>query len=67
MEGLGIDLLGLTEMRWPKIGDFWSGKYCIIHSMTVENRPSYEGVGIILYKRLGNKLKSMHNIMNEYF
>ncbi|KAF0730470.1 craniofacial development protein 2-like [Aphis craccivora] len=30
MDKMKIDILGISEMRWPKSGDFWSGDHRII-------------------------------------
>ncbi|XP_039285273.1 craniofacial development protein 2-like [Nilaparvata lugens] len=57
MERMELDVLGVAEMRWPQPGDFWSGNYRIIHSGTADDRPGYGGVGIVLNKKLGNRVK----------
>jgi len=57
MARMKIDILGLSEMRWPKAGDLWSGKYRLIHTGTAENDPGIGGVGIIVSKAIGKKVK----------
>lgn len=57
MERLKLDILGIAEMRWPMPGDFWMGDYRVIHSGTQDNRPGYGGVGIVLQRKLGNRVK----------
>lgn len=57
MERMDLQILGIAEMRWPQAGDFWSGNYRIIHSGTENAKPGYGGVGIILNKELGNRVK----------
>ncbi|KAG8234498.1 hypothetical protein J437_LFUL014641 [Ladona fulva] len=32
MKRIDIDILWLSEMRWPDSGDFWSGEYRVIYS-----------------------------------
>lgn len=57
MTNMNLDVLGIAEMRWPDEGDFWSGEYRIIHSGTIENKPGQGGVGVILNKDLGKRVK----------
>jgi hypothetical protein len=38
MKRLKIDILGVSEMRWLKSGDFWLGEYRIIYSGTEDGR-----------------------------
>ncbi|KAL1446687.1 hypothetical protein WDU94_006588 [Cyamophila willieti] len=57
MTKMDLDVLGIAEMRWADGGDFWSGEYRIIHSGTIENKPGQGGVGIILKKDLGKRVK----------
>ncbi|XP_027853317.2 craniofacial development protein 2-like [Aphis gossypii] len=57
MNKMKIDILGISEIRWPNPGDFWSGDYRIIHTGTAEKRPDIGGVGLIVNKTLGEKVK----------
>jgi len=57
MNKMKIDILGISEIRWPNPGDFWSGDYRIIHTGTAEKRPGIVGVGLIVNKILGEKVK----------
>uniref|UniRef100_A0A8D8R613 Craniofacial development protein 2 n=1 Tax=Cacopsylla melanoneura TaxID=428564 RepID=A0A8D8R613_9HEMI len=57
MTNMDLDVLGIAEMRWPDEGDFWSGEYRIIHSGTIENKPGQGGVGVMLKKDLGKRVK----------
>jgi len=52
-----IDILGISKIKWPNPGDFWSGDYRIIHTGTAEKRPDIGGVGLIVNKTLGEKVK----------
>lgn len=44
-------------MRWPKPGDFCTGEYRIIYSGTEDGKLDTKGVGIVLQKTMGNKVK----------
>lgn len=55
MRKMNIDVLAIGEMRWPDGGDFWSDEYRIIHSDTY--KPGHGGVGIVLKKDLGKRVK----------
>lgn len=58
MKRLKVDILGISEMRWPKSGDFWTGEFRIIYSGTGEDgRIGTKGVGIGLQKNMGHKVK----------
>ncbi|XP_025408999.1 craniofacial development protein 2-like [Sipha flava] len=57
MARMKIDILGLSEMRWSRAGDLWSGKYRLIHTGTTKNNPGIRGVSIIMSKAIGNKVK----------
>lgn len=46
-------------MRWPRSGDFWSGDYRIIHTGASEKRSGIEGVGTVMNKILGKKVKGL--------
>ena len=57
MRKLEINALGISEMRWPQKGDFWSGEYRVIHT---GNNPTHgtAGVGVVLDERLGKLVDS---------
>lgn len=57
MARMKIDILGLSEMRWPRAGDLWSREYRLIHKGTAENNTGIGGVGIIMSKAIGKKVK----------
>ncbi|KAF0753999.1 craniofacial development protein 2-like [Aphis craccivora] len=58
MKRLKIDILGVSQMRWPKSGDFWSGEYRIIYSGTEDGRlGKKKRIGIVLQKNMGHKVK----------
>lgn len=57
MDKMKIDILGISEMRWPKSRDFQSGDHKIIYTGASETKPGTGGVGIILNKTLGKKVK----------
>lgn len=44
-------------MRWPKLGNFWTGEYRIIFSGTEDGRLGIKRVGIFLQKDMGHKVK----------
>jgi hypothetical protein len=52
-----IDILGVSEIRWLKSGDFWSGEYRMIYSGTEDGRLGTKGVRIVLQKNMGHKVK----------
>ena len=52
---MNIDVLGISEMKWPEEGDFWSGSYTIIHTGSLNGNA---GVGIMLRKNVGMRVKS---------
>lgn len=33
-----LGILGIVEMRWPELGDFWSGDYRIIQKTNETNK-----------------------------
>ena len=55
MPKLDLDVLGISEMKWPEEEDIWSGNYRIIHTRSVNGNG---GVGIILRKSVGMRVKS---------
>jgi len=54
MKRLKIDILGISKMRWPKSGDFWTGEYRIIYLGTEDERQGTKGVRIVLQKDMGD-------------
>ena len=48
-------MLGISEMKWPEEGDFWSGNYRIIQTGSVNGSG---GIGIILRNSVGMRMKS---------
>ena len=59
-----IDILGLCEMRWKESGDFNSDGFRVIFSGGNE---SQRGVGIILTKKMGNRVKEVRNIDDRLY
>lgn len=57
MKRLKIDILGISEMRWPKSGGFWSEEYQVIYSGTEEGRAGTRGVGIVLHETWGQQVE----------
>lgn len=55
MARMKIDIHGLSELRWPRAGDLWSGEYRLIHTGTAENNPGIGGMDIIMCKAIGKK------------
>jgi len=67
IDKMKVDILGISEMRWPKSGDFWSGYHRIIYTGASEKKPGTGGVGIIMNKTLGKKVKAIYNMTIESF
>ena len=57
MTKMKIDILGIAEMRWPNNGDFWSGEHRVIHTGTIVDQPGVGGVGVVLNKEIGCRVK----------
>lgn len=55
MMRLGLDILGLCEIRWEGSGDYWSDEYRIIY--TGEKQGS-NGTAIVLNKKWGNLVEN---------
>lgn len=54
MRRMKLDILGISEMRWRRTGDFWSDKYRVKYSGTEDDEHTgKKGVGILLEKSLG--------------
>ena len=56
MELYGLDMLGMCEVRWKKGGDLYSGDFRMIYT---ESNRGQNGVGILLGKRLKNRVKKI--------
>jgi len=56
MERHKINVLGISEIKWIGLGDYWSGDYRIIFNGD-ENKIA--GVGLIVNKDIGHKIKSI--------
>ena len=54
MKRLNIGILGMGEIEWTDEGDFWSANYRVIYS---RNKNSDTGIGIILTKKWGQRVK----------
>jgi len=52
MNRLWVGMLGLSDMKWPQQGDFWSGNIRVIHTRA-EN--GIGGVGIVLRRDVGKE------------
>jgi len=46
---LKIDILGISEVRWPNNGDFWSNEFRIIY--LGGGVPGRAGIGFVLNKK----------------
>lgn len=57
MKRLRINIFGISEMRWPNSGDFWSEQYQVIYSETEQRRAEMKKVGLVLYRTWGQKVK----------
>uniref|UniRef100_A0A8D9A6I6 Craniofacial development protein 2 n=1 Tax=Cacopsylla melanoneura TaxID=428564 RepID=A0A8D9A6I6_9HEMI len=57
MKRMKVDVLGISEMRWPNNGDLWTGNYRLIHSGCLDDKPGIGGVGVLLTKELGQRVK----------
>jgi len=36
---INIDILGISEVRWPEAGGIWSGDYSFVYSITSAEKP----------------------------
>jgi len=57
MARMKIEILGLSELRWPRAGDLWNGEYTLVHTGTAENNQGIGGVGIIISNAIRRKVK----------
>jgi len=53
MKGMKLDVLGLSECRWPVAGDFISDDFRVIHS---GSEGGQKGVAVILGKEVGRRV-----------
>lgn len=51
-----IDILGMSEIKWPGQGDFWSDEFRVIFSGD-DNKIA--GVGIIMNKDMGKRVNTI--------
>lgn len=57
MKRMNIDILGVSEIRWPQYGDVYVEDHRVLYSGKTNDKHEY-GVGIILNKRMAQCLKS---------
>jgi hypothetical protein len=57
---MGLGILGISEMKWPGEGDFWSGDYRVVHSGSINGNAN---VGVILKKSSGMSVKSYYPLV----
>jgi exonuclease III len=58
MARMNIDILDISEVRWPEAGDIWSGNHRFVYSGTSVKNLGRVGVDIVLKKDIGKKVKS---------
>lgn len=57
MDRMGIDILGVSEMRWPNTGDIYISGHRVLYSGRADGMHE-QGVGVILSAELARCLKS---------
>ncbi len=55
MRRMNLDVMGISEMRWPEEKDFWTDEYRMINTA---GKKGQAGVGIIMNKVLGKRVQS---------
>ena len=53
MHRLGLDIVGISEVRWNEVQHIWSDNYRII---TTKAEKGNAGVGIIMNKKIGQRV-----------
>lgn len=57
MKRMRIDILGISEMRWPNTGDIYIEEYRVLYSGTTNGRHE-RGVGFVLNKKTAQCVKA---------
>ncbi|XKL59324.1 hypothetical protein PGB90_000340 [Kerria lacca] len=55
MERMSMDVIGISEVRWPEDCDFWTGEYRMI---CTGGKKGQAGVGIIMNRKVGTRVQS---------
>ncbi|XKL69414.1 hypothetical protein PGB90_007183 [Kerria lacca] len=55
MERMSLDVIGISEVRWPEDCDFWAGEYRMI---CTGGKNGQAGVGIIMNRKVGTGVQS---------
>jgi len=55
---MNIDILRISEVRWPEAGDIWNSDYRFIYSGTSADNSGRGGAGMVFRKDIGKKLKN---------
>lgn len=64
MKILNIDVLEVSEMRWPECGDFRSDEYKVVH---IGSSDRYTGVGFLMNKQCGKNPTSYYQCTYRIF